>query len=183
MRDTRHEILYFWFEETEAVQWFQKNDAFDQSIRDRFTVIYNMAKGGLCDHWKQDAEGCLALCIVLDQFPRNMFRDTGDAFATDEKALLTAKYAISRGFDQVLTPTQRRFMYLPFEHSERLSDQVKAVELFGKMKKEDPMGYEYAVRHKQVIEKYGRFPHRNAVLDRENTPDEQEYLAQPGAGF
>ena len=183
MRDTKQEILHFWFVETDPSLWFQKNEEFDTRIRERFKVTYDMAKDGLCNAWADDAEGALALCIVLDQFPRNMFRGTADMFATDEKALLCSKQAIHRGFDQVLTPEKRRFMYLPFEHSENMRDQNRAVELFEAMKDVDPLGYQYALRHKEVIEKFGRFPHRNKALGRENTPEEEEYLKQPGAGF
>ncbi len=183
MRDTRQEILHFWFEETKPQQWFQKNDDFDQQIRDRFMMTYEMARDGVCDNWKQDADGCLALCIVLDQFPRNMFRNDAKAFATDEKALMVAKYAVSKGFDQLMVPLRRRFLYLPFEHSESIDDQKKSVDFFAKMKKDDPLGHDYALRHLEVIEKFGRFPHRNAVLQRENTADEEEYLARPGSGF
>ena len=183
MRDTKQEILHFWFRETEPQQWFQKNPDFDNEIRDRFLVTYEMARDGLCDAWRGDAEGCLALCILLDQFPRNMFRGHADAFATDEKALLIAKYAVSKGFDQVLSVIKRRFVYLPYEHSEAIEDQKKSVALFETMKKDDPLGYDYALRHLAVIEKFSRFPHRNAVLGRDNTPEEEEYLAKPGAGF
>ena len=183
MRDTKQEVIHFWFEETEPQQWFQKNADFDEQIKERFFVTYEMARDKLCDSWKQDAEGCLALCILLDQFPRNMFRDTPQAFATDEHALLIAKYAVSKGFDQVLSTKMRRFIYLPYEHSESLEDQKKSVSFFEAMKNDDPLGHEYAIRHLQVIEKYGRFPHRNAILGRENTQEEQEYLAEPGAGF
>ena len=177
MRDTKEEILHFWFEETEPVQWFQRNETFDSQITDRFLVSYEMAQDGLCDGWNRDADGCLALCILLDQFPRNMFRDTPRAFATDDKALLIAKHTIRQGFDQVLPPIQRRFIYLPFEHSEKLPEQKRSLELFKTMQAEDPLGYDYAVRHYEVIEKYNRFPHRNKILGRENTPEEEEYLA------
>jgi uncharacterized protein (DUF924 family) len=183
MRDYKEEILYFWFEETLPKLWFLKNPDFDQEIKDRFLTIYNMAKDGLCDSWNVDAEGCLALCILLDQFPRNMFRDQAESFQTDGKALLISKHAISKGFDQLLVPMRRRFIYLPFEHSEALNDQKKSVELFSTMKTDDPLGYEYAVKHMEVIEKYGRFPHRNAILGRINSSEEEEYLANPDAGF
>jgi len=183
MRDSRQEILHFWFEETAPVQWFQVDPDFDVRIAERFLVTYNMAREGLCDGWKQDAQGCLALCILLDQFPRNMFRGSAKAFATDEPALMTARYALTKGFDQLLVPPRRRFLYLPFEHSEALADQQKSVALFESMKDDDPLGYDYALRHLAVIERFGRFPHRNAALGRENTPEEQEYLAQPDAGF
>lgn len=183
MRDTKAEVLHFWFNETQPQQWFQKNDDFDQAIRDRFMVTYEMARDGLCDAWQDDAAGCVALCVVLDQFPRNMFRGTAQAFATDAKALLVAKNTVARGFDLLVPSEKRRFIYLPYEHSESLNDQKKSIELFGKMKAEDPMGYDYALRHYEVIERYGRFPHRNAILNRSSTPEEEAYLAQPGAGF
>ncbi len=183
MRDTKMEIIYFWFDETEPRLWFQKSDDFDAQIRERFLTTYEMAREGLCDHWRQDAEGCLALCLVLDQFPRNMFRGDAQAFATDGQGLLVARYALAKGFDQVLAPIKRRFLYLPFEHSERLTDQKKSVALFEAMKDEDPLGHEYALRHLDVIERFGRFPHRNHILGRDNTAEEEEYLAQPGSGF
>lgn len=183
MRDTCNEIIHFWFSETEPVQWFQKNKDFDNLIRERFLVSYNMAKEGLSDEWQTNSEGCLALCILLDQFPRNMFRNTPQAFETDEKALRIAKSCVKNGLDQVLSPLKRRFIYLPFEHSETIEDQKKSLKLFETLKKDDPLGYEYALRHYEVIEKFGRFPHRNKILGRENTPEEEEYLAQPGAGF
>lgn len=183
MRDTKEEILHFWFEETSPAQWFQKNDIFDGQITDRFLVTYEMAANGLCDGWSVDPDGCLALCILLDQFPRNMFRNSGRAFATDNKALLIAKHTVSKGFDQILPPIQRRFIYLPYEHSEKLADQKKSVTFFEGMKEEDPVGYDYALRHYDVIERFGRFPHRNKILGRENTQEEEEYLAQPGTGF
>lgn len=183
MRDTQQEILHFWFEETRPSQWFQKNAEFDALIRERFVVTYDMARDGLCDGWKRDAKGCLALCILLDQFPRNMFRDSAQAFATDARALLVAKHAIAQGFDQILPVLERRFLYLPFEHSEAIEDQRRAVALFEKMKKDDPLGYDYALRHLEIIEKFGRFPHRNKALGRESTPEEEAWLATPGAGF
>lgn len=183
MRDTKSEILHFWFVETDPSLWFQKNEAFDERIRDRFKVTYEMAADGLCNNWAKDADGALALIVVLDQFPRNMFRGTGKAYASDSKALICAKQAIHKGFDQVLTPEKRRFMYLPFEHSENLSDQKRSVELFKAMEDVDPLGYTYALRHYDVIKKFSRFPHRNEALGRDNTPEEEEYLQQAGAGF
>jgi uncharacterized protein (DUF924 family) len=183
MKNSQADILDFWFEETQPQQWFQTNPDFDTLVRERFTEAYDKAKMGILDDWRRDADGCLALCILMDQFPRNMFRGTPQAFATDGKALVVAKYAISKGFDQVLPPLKRRFIYLPYEHSENLNDQRKSVELFEKMTKDDPLGLDYAQRHLKVIEKYGRFPHRNKILGRMNTPEEEEYLAQPAAGF
>lgn len=183
MKDFQKDILDFWFVETQPAQWFQVNEDFDNLIRDRFAEPYEMGARGEFDSWQNSADGALALCILLDQMPRNMFRGTPKAFATDKKALVIAKYALSKGLDQVLSAQKRRFVYLPFEHSENINDQRRCVELFEKMKDDDPLGYDYALRHLKVIEKFDRFPHRNKILGRDNTPEEEEYLAQPGAGF
>jgi uncharacterized protein (DUF924 family) len=183
MQDTKENILNFWFEDTSPQQWFQVNEEFDQIIYDRYFDIYERAKTGSLKDWEVDAEGCLALCLILDQFPRNMFRGKPDAFETDKAALLISKQALHKGLDQVLSPVKRRFLYLPFEHSENMQDQKKSCELFKSMQADDPLGYEYALRHMHVIEKFGRFPHRNKILGRENTPEEAEYLKEPGAGF
>lgn len=183
MRDTKQDVLHFWFDETEPVQWFQKNDDFDRLVAERFQVTVTMAQDGLCDAWASDADGALALCIVLDQFPRNIYRNLPGSFASDDKALRVAKAAIRAGFDQILPPLRRRFIYLPFEHSESADDQDRSVALFATMQTDDPIAYEYALRHRDVIRRFGRFPHRNAILGRQNTADEQLYLTQPGAGF
>lgn len=183
MRDTKQEVLSFWFEETMPQQWFQKNDSFDAEITERFMVTYDMAKKDLCADWTKNADGVLALTLVLDQFPRNMFRDSPKAFETDDKILLIIKEALNKGFDSILSPVKRRFMYMPFMHSEKLKDQKKSVSLFERMKNDDPMSYEYALKHYEVIEKFGRFPHRNKVLGRESTDEELNYLSLPGAGF
>lgn len=183
MRDTRQEIIHFWFVETQPAQWFQVNPDFDALIRERFVATHRMAHDGLCDSWTAEADGALALCIVLDQFPRNMYRGTPEAFASDEKARRVAAQAVRNGFDQIIPPARRRFMYLPFEHSEDMADQERAVALFATIRDEDPMGYEYALRHRDVISRFGRFPHRNTILGRISTPEEMNYLNQPGAGF
>lgn len=183
MIDVQKDVLNFWFEQTLPAQWFQVNPEFDANIRERYEEAYEKASMGIFDDWRTSSDGCLALCLLLDQFPRNMYRGTTKAFGTDSKALVVAKFALAKGFDQVLPPVKRRFLYLPYEHSEQLNDQRKSVELFEKMKKDDPLGYDYAVRHLKVIEQFGRFPHRNKILGRMNTPEEEEYLAQSGAGF
>lgn len=179
MRDTKQEINRFWFEETLPQQWFQKNDLFDSLIRERFHVTYEMAKDGLCNHWNKDVEGCLALVLLLDQFPRRMFNGRPQAFETDEKALLIAKHAIKSGFDQLLAPVKRRFIYLPFKHSENIEEQNRSLSLFEQMKEDDPVSYENAKRHKAIIKKFGRFPQRNKLLQRENTQEEERYLDEP----
>ncbi len=176
MRDTQNEILRYWFEQLEPQQWFQQSDAVDEEIRERFAVTQKMAADGLCNQWAVDADGALALIILLDQFPRHIFRNTPQAFESDERALLVAKEAVHKGFDQILEPVKRGFLYLPFQHSEQLSDQKRSVELFGAMAKANPAGDMYAKRHYVPIEKFGRFPHRNEILRRESTDEEIEFL-------
>ncbi|MGE4313207.1 MAG: DUF924 family protein [Pseudobdellovibrionaceae bacterium] len=182
MKNSQKEVIDFWFEETQPQQWFQKNEDFDSLIKSRFLETYEAARNGYLDDWKKDADGCLSLLLLLDQFPRNMFRGTPQQFATDGKALLIAKHAVSKGLDQILQPVKRRFIYLPFEHSEQMADQKRSLELFEKVKGDDPLGYEYALRHYDVIDRFGRFPHRNKVLGRDSTPEEEAYLAEHG-GF
>lgn len=178
MRDTKSDILSFWFEETQPAQWFQKNDDFDDLIRARFEGDYDLAVKGIYNSWQSGPEGALALCILLDQFPRNMFRDSPKAFATDAKALGVAKFALGKLLDTVLPVIQRRFLYLPFEHGESMAEQETSLALFTRIKAEDPTGYDYAVRHYNVIKRFGRFPHRNAILGRASTEAERLFLAQ-----
>lgn len=183
-------ILDFWFgtgsdRGKEQKFWFIKNKEFDEEVRSRFLPTYHAAAAGKLDDWKESPESCLALILLLDQFPRNMFRDSPQSFATDEKALETAKYALKQGYDIQLLPVQRWFIYLPFEHSENLEHQRQAVALFETLE-DDPQSassIDYAKRHLEVIKRFGRFPHRNAVLGRESTPEEEEFLQQPGSSF
>ncbi len=183
MRDTKNEIIHFWFEETEPQLWFQNNAEFDTEVKERFGVTYDMAKDGLCNDWNVDEEGALALCLLLDQFPRRIYRGSAAAFETDEKALLVAKQAVSKSFDQLLSPEKRFFIYLPFEHSENMSDQKRNLDLFKSMERENPIAYRTAQRRFAVFERFGRFPERNAALERESTPEELEYLSQDAEGF
>lgn len=183
MRDTRHEIVHFWFEETEPRLWFQRSDQFDDTIRDRFQITCDMARDGLCNSWGTDAEGSLALALVLAHFPRRIYRGTAAAYAGDDKALIVSKTAISRGFDQVMSPEKKFFIYLPFEFSEKLSDHKRNLELFKAMRDENPVALAVAERRYATIEKFGRYPERNAALGRENTPEEKAYLAEHGEGF
>lgn len=182
MKDSQREVLDFWFVETAPAQWFQKNDQFDTLVKSTFLTVYEMARQGLCESWMKDADGCLALCIVLDQFPRNMFRNTPRAYEADEQARQAAGHAIKKGFDQVLPPYKRRFIYLPFEHSESLDHQMLSLELFEKMQDDDPLGVTYAKRHLEIIRRFGRFPHRNSILGRPSTEAELAYLADLKAG-
>lgn len=183
MRDSKQDVLHFWFVESQPAQWFQKNEDFDNQIRDRFLSTVHMARDGLCDEWAHQAEGALALCIVLDQFPRNIFRNKAEAYASDEMALQVSAGAIAKGFDRLFPPVRRRFLYLPYEHSEFMEHQDRSLALFSTMKDEDPVAYEYAQRHRDVIERFGRFPHRNAALGRTSTAEELIYLSGPDAGF
>lgn len=176
MRDAKQEVLHFWFNETEPQLWFQDNPQFDAIIRERFRVTYDMAREGLSNHWAGDAEGALALCLVLSEFPRHMFRGTAEAFDTDEKALLIAKQAISRGFDQVFPHEKRFFLYIPFERSEILTDQKRNLELFKSMEEDNPVAYKVAMRRYETIKEFGRFPERNETLGRASAPEEKAYL-------
>ena len=183
MKDDRSEILNFWFTETAPPLWFQVNEDFDKSVREKFSSIYELARLGGCDHWQNDADGCLALCLMYDQFPRNMFRGTIRMYESDPQAIVIAKLAISKGFDQIIPLVRRRFMYRPFEHSENINDQRRAVMLFHRLKGDDPLSYDYALKHCRVIEKFGRFPHRNAILGRMSTPEENDFLRANPRGY
>jgi uncharacterized protein (DUF924 family) len=185
------EVLDFWFgredepgygEFREA--WFKKDSEFDRLIRDRFEALYEAAAAGELDAWKEEARSCLALVILLDQFPRNMFRGDPKSYATDHKALQTAEYAVNRALDHELPKFQRTFLYLPFMHSENLKYQRRSVELFRGLGGSDAAdSSDYAVRHMEIIERFGRFPHRNEILGRRTTPEEAEFLRQPGSSF
>jgi uncharacterized protein (DUF924 family) len=187
-----NKILDFWFGKPDEPgygkprkAWFTKNPEFDQEVRSRFITDYEQAATGQLDDWKASPLSCLALIILLDQFSRNMFRGQPEAFATDPQALAYAKYAIERGFDKELLPIQRWFVYMPFEHSENLAEQHQCVELFSTLQNypECTSGVDYALRHLKIIERFGRFPHRNKILDRETTLEEAEFLKQPGSSF
>jgi len=186
------DILRFWFEGDHLAfqeRWFKRDDAFDAAIRARFGTLPAAARAGALDAWAATPGGALALAIVLDQFPRNLHRGHAEAFACDAKARAVARQAVLRDrHDLKLTPTERTFLYLPFEHSEAMADQDLSVALFEGLR-DDPVQrapggpIDYAWRHWQVIRRFGRFPHRNAALGRESTAEEAAYLATPGAGF
>ena len=187
-----NEVLDFWFGRSHSREfgkvqkkWFEKDTDFDAEVRDRFLPQYERAASGELDSWQDSPEKCLALIILLDQFPRNMFRATAQAFATDSKALAAAQHAINNQFDRELLTVQKWFVYLPFEHSENLEHQQKSVELFRQLSGEPDSDsvIDFAMRHFQIIERFGRFPHRNQILGRDTTPEEAEFLKQPGSGF
>jgi uncharacterized protein (DUF924 family) len=185
-------ILDFWFGQRDEVDygknrvvWFTKDPEFDREVRIRFKVDYEKAAAGELTHWERTPQSCLALLLLLDQFPRNMFRGEPRAFATDPQALSLAHHAVAKGFDRELLPVLRWFIYLPFEHSENLDHQRKAVELFCQLGNDPDSVYitSSAVRHLEIIERFGRFPHRNVILGRATTPEEAEFLKQPGSSF
>ena len=184
------EVLEFWFgDDAERGRarkaWFVKDPAFDAEIRERFLPLYEEAAAGKLPSWRGRSAECLALVIVLDQFPRNMFRGTARAFATDALALEAARHAVERSYDVHLSPVERLFLYLPFEHSEALDDQWRALALIAPLAAWPQTAdvYPYAVRHWEIIRRFGRFPHRNEVLGRASTPQEIEFLKTPGSGF
>lgn len=176
-------VLSFWFgvEPRYRPEWFMVDPAFDEAIRDAFLADYEQAAAGGHDGLGATALGSLTLCILLDQFPRNLFRGTPRAYATDPQALRIAKAAIARGQDQSLTRLQRIFIYLPLEHSEDLADQEQCVTLCAAL--DDANTLDSAVRHRDIIARFGHFPHRNAILGRESSPEEIEFLRQPGSSF
>lgn len=177
------QILDFWFKEIATERWFKADAAFDADVRQRFEETWRAARAGALRDWLDSKEGTLALVLVLDQFPRNMFRGTGEAFATDAMAREAARNAIARGFDLEATPDERSFMYLPLQHSENLADQELSVRLTTERVGEHHTSYPYALRHRDTIARFGRFPARNAALGRPSTPEEIDFLAKNPIGF
>jgi uncharacterized protein (DUF924 family) len=194
------DVLDLWFGELDAdgradkehsQRWWRKDPDFDQLIRDRFGALHAAVSAGQRDHWLESADGRLAFVIVLDQFSRNMFRGQAQTFAGDSRALEAAREGVERGADRALAHDQRMFFYMPFMHSESPADQDRCVALFTAWRDEleGPLreGVEglikYAEQHRVIVARFGRFPHRNAVLGRESTPEEAEFLTQPGSSF
>jgi uncharacterized protein (DUF924 family) len=176
------DILAFWFEELEPKQWFEKDLALDTEIRNRFFAIHEKARQCELSAWRENPSGRLAEVIVLDQFSRNFFRDTPRAFAYDSLALALSQEAIRMNDDQKITPSERVFLYLPFMHSESKIIHEKAVELFSSLKGFEA-NLEYELKHKAIIDRFGRFPHRNEVLGRVSTTEELAFLKTPGSSF
>ncbi len=186
------DILAFWFGSPHQMnfgkpqkKWFRKDPQFDQEICDRFLSTYKQAVAGTYEHWQQDIQSCLALVLLLDQFPRNMFRGTPQAFATDTQALSVAQSVIDRNLDQHLAYIQRWFVYLPFEHSEQWEHQLQSLRLWHSLQDhpDSTSAIDYAQRHADIIQRFGRFPHRNKILGRESTPEEKDFLRQRGSSF
>jgi len=168
------EILDFWFSDEVRKLWFNSTPEFDELLRERFEGLWTRASRGELDGWLQSAAGCLALVLVLDQFPLNMFRGQAQSFASEAQSREVARVAIDKGFDQGLDLSSRAFLYMPFMHSEVLADQQLALQLFAQPGLEDNL--RFARHHYGIVEKFGRFPHRNESLGRESSEPEIEYL-------
>ncbi|MCW5634023.1 MAG: DUF924 domain-containing protein [Rubrivivax sp.] len=184
------EVIRFWFGDPPAdaprAEWFRKDDTFDAQIRTRFGARIEEALAGGLRAWDATPSGALARIVVLDQFTRNTFRGAARAFAGDALALAAARALVARGDDRRLTGTMRTFAYLPFEHAEDATAQAESLRLFGQLAAEEPRhadALEWARKHAVIIERFGRYPHRNAALGRESTAEEAEFLRQPGSSF
>ncbi len=173
------DVLAFWMADPEA--WWKKDPAFDAEIRRRFLEVHAAVARGEHEAWRATPRGALAYVIVLDQFSRNMFRGTPESFAYDAQALAAARAAIDQGFDQQLPTDERIWFYLPLEHSEDLADQERCVALFQTVG--NAYYLQFAEAHRDIIRRFGRFPHRNSLLGRPSTPEEIEFLKQPGSSF
>jgi len=172
-------LLQFW-RDAGAGRWFKHDPAFDAAFRERFLAAHEAAVAGELSDWGASAEGALALVLLLDQFPRNAFRDTPRMYASDAQARAVADAALQRGFDREVEPALRQFFYLPFMHSERLPDLERCVAL---NREQGGESLRYALHHRDIVERFGRFPHRNAVLGRTSTEEEIDFLKTPGSSF
>lgn len=179
--DDFREVIRFWFEELEPADWWKKNPELDAHIARRFMNIHQAAAACELHTWRSEASGRLAEIIVLDQFSRNIHRDLPLAFVNDPLALGLAQEAIAQGVEQELSPVQRTFLYMPFMHSESPAIHEWALSLFEANGIKDNLDYE--IKHKEIIDRFGRYPHRNAILGRDSTPAELEFLKQPGSSF
>lgn len=174
-------VLDFWFKDIDAAKWWAKDKAFDKQIKTTFGTLLQQASVGELAHWRKSAEGSLAEIIVLDQFSRNIHRDTPAAFASDPMALVLSQVAIEKKFDLALPPIQRSFMYMPYMHSESRVIHVEAVNLFTMLGMDHSLDFE--MKHKAIIDQFGRYPHRNSILGRESTEDELAFLSLPNSSF
>jgi uncharacterized protein (DUF924 family) len=167
-------LVDFWFSETASGYWFKSTEEFDQQLRDDYAKLWQQAKDGELDSWKAQPMGCLALVILLDQLPLNMFRGTANSFSTEAQSREVAALAIDQGFDVDMDSKHKAFLYMPFMHSEDMQDQDSSVALFNQPGLED--NYRFAQHHYGIVERFGHFPHRNKFLGRENSDAEIEYL-------
>ena len=175
------DIIHFWFEAIEPRQWWVKDTEFDALIKRRFAAVHAQASAGKMAHWREHDEGRLAEIIVLDQFSRNMFRDEPRAFAFDQQALALTKAAVKAGCHQRLEQAKTNFLLMPFMHSESVEEHQAALHLFEQHASENTLDFEH--KHRAIIERFGRYPHRNAILGRESSKEEIAFLSQPGSSF
>jgi uncharacterized protein (DUF924 family) len=171
-------VLAFWF--ADSTRWWKKDPAFDAEVRNRFMALHEGIERGEHENWLETPTGTLAYVIVLDQLSRNMFRGSARMFASDAKARAAARRALERGDDADLSPEERTFLFMPFMHSEDIADQDRSVALFANA---IPDQLRFAEQHRDIVRRFGRFPHRNGLLGRESTPEEREFLMQPGSSF
>ena len=200
MEQVKDELLNFWFGEdpddavvakSKAELWWGHREETDESLQARFGAAASSAAADVLDHWTGSPSGRLALILLLDQLPRSIHRGKPAAFAQDSKARKVALQGLESGADKLLRPIERLFFYLPFEHSEELADQDRSVALYRELAAEVPATLretfaefvDYAIRHREVVAQFGRFPHRNQILGRESTPEEKTFLEQPGSSF
>ena len=176
-----NDVLDFWFNQLQPADWWKKSTELDATIQKRFGELHRQASQGELFAWRNEPKSSLAEIIVLDQFSRNIFRDSAEAFAQDPQALTLSQHAIAKGFDQKLEQAERQFLYMPYMHSESVVIHEEAVKLYSAL--EDGYGHEFELKHKVIIDRFGRYPHRNQVLGRESTQEEQEFLKQPGSSF
>jgi len=181
------DVLTFWFDEAGPEKWFNKDDAFDEEIRERFSELVHTARDGKLESWVETPRGCLALIVLIDHFSRNIHRNAPLAWSADSHTLGMTTLAIDKGYDRSLGINERKFVYMPLMHSEVLADQDMSMEVFGRLADEGMENSERtmssAARHREIIERFGRFPHRNDVLGRESTPEETEFLKEPNSSF
>ena len=175
------EILDYWFDQIDSSYWFKKDHDFDQELRDRFLVVHKAAMANELFIWRKNIDGRLAEIILLDQFSRNMFRDTAQAFASDGLSLCLAQQAVAQNLDKRLDSRQRTFLYMPYMHSESKLIHQQAVKLFSTPGLEG--NYKFELKHKEIIDQFGRYPHRNEVLGRQSTNAELEFLKKSGSSF
>ncbi len=175
------EVLSFWFDTLKPAQWWRKSAALDEQIEAQFGALLQQARACELSHWRQTASGCLAEILLLDQFSRNVHRDRPDAFAADPQALVLAQSAVVDGSDLGMSRSQRHFLYMPFMHSESRLIQVHSLALYKNLADLDVL--RSAQRHHDIIQRFGRYPHRNAILGRQSTIEEEQFLAQPGSRF
>lgn len=178
---TAEDVLAFWFGELQPPQWFRSDPAVDATILSRFGTTLGALREGVPETWTSTARGTLAAVIVLDQFPRNIHRGTPQAFSSDATALALSASAIARGLDRGLNEVERQFLYMPYQHAEDLAVQERSLELYAALGNANVL--DFARRHRDIIARFGRFPHRNAILGRASTAEEAVFLTQPGSSF